>query len=82
MTAEQKDRDRRELANDITQLRLLSTHVPFDTGNLRWTAGAVRAMQDQIAALTPAGPAPRTNTSTSFSTGISRAVSRIVFCIS
>ncbi|MFP3711138.1 FUSC family protein, partial [Paraburkholderia sp. SIMBA_009] len=27
---------------------------PFDTGNLRWTAGAVRAMQDQIAALTPA----------------------------
>lgn len=53
-TAEQKDRDRRELANDITQLRLLSTHVPFDTGNLRWTAGAVRAMQDQIAALTPA----------------------------
>lgn len=53
-TTEQKDRDRRELANDITQLRLLSTHVPFDTGNLRWTAGAVRAMQDQIAALTPA----------------------------
>lgn len=53
-TAEQKDRDRRVLANDITQLRLLSTHVPFDTGNLRWTAGAVRAMQDQIAALTPA----------------------------
>lgn len=53
-TTEQKDRDRRVLANDITQLRLLSTHVPFDTGNLRWTAGAVRAMQDQIAALTPA----------------------------
>ncbi|WP_313369677.1 FUSC family protein [Achromobacter animicus] len=53
-TAEQRDKDRRELANDITQLRLLSTHVPFDTSNLRWTAGAVRAMQDQIAALTPA----------------------------
>ncbi|KRA01474.1 MAG: FUSC family protein [Achromobacter sp.] len=52
--AEQRDKDRRELANDITQLRLLSTHVPFDTSNLRWTAGAVRAMQDQIAALTPA----------------------------
>ncbi|RAP65128.1 fusaric acid resistance protein [Achromobacter sp. HZ01] len=52
-TDEQKDRDRRTLANDITQLRLLSTHVPFDTGNLRWTAGAVRAMQDQVAALTP-----------------------------
>ncbi|CAB3626008.1 FUSC family protein [Achromobacter pestifer] len=52
--AEQRDRDRRELANDITQLRLLSTHVPFDTSNLRWTSGAVRAMQDQISALTPA----------------------------
>ncbi|HEY9271804.1 FUSC family protein, partial [Achromobacter sp.] len=50
---EQKDRDRRVLANDITQLRLMSTHVPFDTSNLRWTSGAVRAMQDQIAALTP-----------------------------
>ena len=53
-TAEQRDRDRRVLANDITQLRLLSTHVPFDTSNLRWTSGAVRAMQDQISALTPA----------------------------
>ncbi|OZI44910.1 fusaric acid resistance protein [Bordetella genomosp. 5] len=47
-------RDRRVLANDITQLRLLSTHVPFDTGNIRWTADALRAMQDHIAALTPA----------------------------
>jgi uncharacterized membrane protein YccC len=46
--------DRQRLALDITQLRLLSTHVPFDTGNLRWTAGAIRAMQDQLAALTPA----------------------------
>ncbi|MDM0005190.1 FUSC family protein [Variovorax sp. J22G73] len=45
--------DRQRLAQDITQLRLLSTHVPFDTGNLRWTAGAVRAMQDRISALTP-----------------------------
>lgn len=52
--AEQRDKDRRVLANDITQLRLLSTHVPFDTSNLRWTSGAVRAMQDQISALTPA----------------------------
>ncbi|WP_198086926.1 FUSC family protein [Variovorax sp. E3] len=45
--------DRQRLAMDITQLRLLSTHVPFDTSNLRWTAGAIRAMQDRIAALTP-----------------------------
>ena len=47
------DLDRRRLAADITQLRLLSTHVPFDTTHLRWTAGAIRAMQDRVAALTP-----------------------------
>ncbi|QNK71171.1 FUSC family protein [Variovorax sp. PAMC26660] len=47
------DDDRRRLAGDITQLRLLSTHVPFDTTHLRWTAGAIRAMQDRVAALTP-----------------------------
>lgn len=33
--------DRRRLATDITQLRLLSTHVPFDTTQLAWTAGAL-----------------------------------------
>ena len=46
--------DRQRLAGDITQLRLLSTHVPFDTSHLRWTAGAIGAMQDGLAALTPA----------------------------
>lgn len=45
--------DRRRLAADLTQLRLLSTHVPFDTSHLRWTGGALRGMQDRIAALTP-----------------------------
>jgi uncharacterized membrane protein YccC len=45
--------DRQRLAADITQLRLLSTHVPFDTSHLRWTAGAIGAMQDALAALTP-----------------------------
>ena len=45
--------DRQRLAVDITQLRLLSTHVPFDTSHLRWTAGALHAMQDDLAALTP-----------------------------
>jgi uncharacterized membrane protein YccC len=45
--------DRRRLAADVSQLRLLSTHIPFDTTNLRWTAGAIRAMQDRVAALTP-----------------------------
>jgi uncharacterized membrane protein YccC len=45
--------DRQRLAGDITQLRLLSHHVPFDTSHLRWTAGAIGAMQDGLAALTP-----------------------------
>jgi uncharacterized membrane protein YccC len=45
--------DRRRLALDITQLRILSTHIPFDTSHVRWTAGAIREMQDRIAALTP-----------------------------
>jgi len=47
------DADRRRLAGDITQLRTLSTHVPFDTGNLRFTAGALHVVQDGVAALTP-----------------------------
>lgn len=46
--------DRQRLAGDITQLRLLSTHVPFDTSQLRWTAGALSTMQDSLAGLTPA----------------------------
>ena len=45
--------DRSRVATDITQLRLLSTHIPFDTTNLRWTAGAIGAMQDHIAGLLP-----------------------------
>ena len=45
--------DRSKVAGDITQLRLLSTHIPFDTTNLRWTAGAVSTMQDRIASLMP-----------------------------
>lgn len=47
------DQDRRRVAADITQLRVLSTHVPYDTSHLRWTAGALGAMQDAAAALTP-----------------------------
>ncbi len=46
--------DRRRVAADITQLRLLSTHIPFDTTHFRWTVGAVRGVQDRIAGLTPA----------------------------
>ena len=40
--------DRRKLAADITDLRVMSTHLPFDTSHLRWTAGAVSALQEQL----------------------------------
>jgi uncharacterized membrane protein YccC len=46
-------KDRRALANDITQLRLLGTHAPYDTSNIRWTARSLAAIQDNVAALTP-----------------------------
>lgn len=49
----ERRREQLKLANDITQLRILSTHVPFDTSNIRFTAHSVRAMQDAIAAMTP-----------------------------
>jgi uncharacterized membrane protein YccC len=52
--ATQLSADRRRVAADITQLRLLSTHIPFDTTHFRWTVGAVRGVQDRIAGLTPA----------------------------
>ncbi|MET3394645.1 putative membrane protein YccC [Variovorax sp. 1140] len=45
--------DRRRIATDITQLRLLATHVPFDNGGLRWTRHAVGDLHDGLAALTP-----------------------------
>ncbi len=52
LAAKQASIDLHRLSLDVTQLRLLSTHVPFDTGNLRWAAGAILAMQDRMAELT------------------------------
>jgi uncharacterized membrane protein YccC len=45
--------DRRKLAGDITELRLLSTHLPFDTSHLRWTQQAVNALQERLAQFVP-----------------------------
>ena len=45
--------DRRILATDITDLRLMATHLPFDTSHLRWTADTVHALQDRMALLVP-----------------------------
>jgi uncharacterized membrane protein YccC len=46
-------RDRRSLAGDITELRLMATHLPFDTSNLRWTGNTIRALQDRLALMMP-----------------------------
>jgi uncharacterized membrane protein YccC len=45
--------DRRALAADITELRVMSSHLPFDTSHLRWTANAIRALQERLAAMVP-----------------------------
>jgi uncharacterized membrane protein YccC len=45
--------DRRKLATDITDLRLMSTHLPFDTSRLRWTSQAVNALQERLAMFVP-----------------------------
>jgi uncharacterized membrane protein YccC len=46
-------RDRRSLAGDITELRLMATHLPFDTSNLRWTGSTIHALQDKLALMMP-----------------------------
>jgi uncharacterized membrane protein YccC len=46
-------RDRRKLAADITELRLMSTHLPFDTSHLRWTGMAVGALQERLTLFVP-----------------------------
>jgi uncharacterized membrane protein YccC len=45
--------DRRALAADITDLRIMSTHLPFDTSHLRWTSNAIHALQDRLATMVP-----------------------------
>lgn len=45
--------ERISLSADITQLRLLASHIPFDTTNLKWSAMAVQAMHSQLAGLFP-----------------------------
>jgi uncharacterized membrane protein YccC len=50
---ERSTRDRRKLAGDITELRVMSTHLPFDTSRLRWTGKAVNALQERLAQFVP-----------------------------
>ena len=45
--------ERRKLAGDITELRLMATHLPFDTSRLRWTEKAINALQERLASFVP-----------------------------
>jgi uncharacterized membrane protein YccC len=47
------DKERQKLAADITELYVLSTHLPFDTANFLPTAQAVNALQDRLSLLLP-----------------------------
>jgi uncharacterized membrane protein YccC len=46
-------RERRRLAADVTELYVLSTHLPFDTASLRPTTRTVRALQDRLSLMLP-----------------------------
>ncbi len=41
------------LAGEISALRLMGTHLPFDTSHLRWTAGMVHGLHDRLTAMVP-----------------------------
>ncbi len=45
--------DLNKLALVITELRIMSTHLPYDTSNVRWTTNIVRAIQDRFSVLVP-----------------------------
>ena len=41
------------LAGEISELRVMSTHLPFDTSHLRWTAGMVHGLHDRLSVMVP-----------------------------
>ncbi len=41
------------LAGEISDMRVMSTHLPFDTSDLRWTAGMVHALHDRLTVMVP-----------------------------
>ncbi|CAO3417539.1 FUSC family protein [Azospirillum doebereinerae] len=45
--------DRQKLARDLTELRVMATHLPYDTSEVRWMTRPVRALQDRMTYLLP-----------------------------
>lgn len=41
------------LAAEISDMRVMSTHLPFDTSHLRWTGAMVHALHDRLAVMVP-----------------------------
>lgn len=41
------------LAGEISEMRVMSTHLPFDTSQLRWTAGMVNGLHDRLTVMVP-----------------------------
>lgn len=41
------------LAGEISEMRVMATHLPFDTSQLRWTAGMVHGLHDRLAMMVP-----------------------------
>jgi uncharacterized membrane protein YccC len=52
-TGERGRRERRKLANDITELHVTASHLPFDTGALPLRIGTVRALENRLAYMLP-----------------------------
>jgi uncharacterized membrane protein YccC len=47
------DSDRRNMSATLSELRILATHLPFDTSRLSWAARLVNALCDQFALMLP-----------------------------
>ncbi len=41
------------LAGEISEMRVMSSHLPFDTSHLRWTAGMVSGLHDSLTVMVP-----------------------------
>jgi uncharacterized membrane protein YccC len=51
--SDKTSRDRKALAADITELRVMATHLPFDTSHLRWMSHSISTLQDKLTLLVP-----------------------------
>ncbi|PWC34801.1 FUSC family protein [Azospirillum sp. TSO35-2] len=45
--------NRHRMASDLTELRVMTTHLPYDTSDLRWMTRPMRALQDRMVYLLP-----------------------------